>query len=225
VLHLLHRFSPAPDRLVRNRRCAPPGTSATTSLGIGLTALLGPTIAGFAIDSAGHSQTYLLLALFPVLPILLLRDFTRGCCRACAAGRETGQAKNDGSGENRAVAARAGDAGILETGSELANFLLPIFGHSIGLSASPDRHYPWAFTRRALLAVRVLMPILAKYSSEERVLSLSLFFSAIACLAFPFVNGFLTLLVMAFVLGLGLGCGGPLSLVLAYNRISRRTFG
>ena len=37
-------------------------------------------------------------------------------------------------------------------------------------------------------------------------------------MAFPFVDGFVPLLLMAFALGLGLGCGGPLSLVLAYNR-------
>jgi MFS family permease len=108
-------------------------------------------------------------------------------------------------------------AGILETGSELANFLLPIYGHSIGLTASQIGITLGVYAT-ALLAVRVLMPTLAKYSSEERVLSYSLFFSAVACVAFPLVNGFLPLLVMAFVLGLGLGCGGPLSLVLAYNR-------
>ena len=75
-------------------------------------------------------------------------------------------------------------AGILETGSELVNFLLPIYGHSIGLSASQIGITLGVYAT-ALLAVRALMPTLAKYSSEERVLSLSLFFSAVACVAFP----------------------------------------
>lgn len=188
------------------------------SLGIGVTALLGPTIAGFAIDNVGHNQTYLLLALFPALPILLLAIYPRVLPRL--HGRKE---KRDNQQKVmdlvRIVPLRRAlvTAGILETGSELANFLLPIFGHTIGLSASQIGITLGVYAT-ALLAVRVLMPTLAKYSSEERVLSFSLFFSAIACVAFPFVNGFLPLLMMAFVLGLGLGCGGPLSLVLAYNR-------
>ena len=188
------------------------------SLGIGLTALLGPTIAGFAIDNVGHSQTYLLFAMFPALPILLLAIFPRVLPRL--KGRKE---KRDNQQKVmdlvRIVPLRRAlvTAGILETGSELANFLLPIFGHTIGLSASQIGITLGVYAT-ALLAVRVLMPTLAKYSSEERVLSFSLFFSATACVAFPFVNSFVPLLLMAFVLGLGLGCGGPLSLVLAYNR-------
>ena len=188
------------------------------SLGIGLTALLGPTIAGFAIDNAGHSQTYLLLAFFPALPILLLAIYPRVLPRLHGR-KEKRDSQQKVMDLVRIVPLRRAllTAGILETGSELANFLLPIYGHSIGLSASQIGITMGVYAT-ALLAVRVLMPTLAKYSSEERVLSYSLFFSAVACVAFPAVNGFLPLLLMAFVLGLGLGCGGPLSLVLAYNR-------
>jgi len=187
------------------------------SLGIGLTALLGPTIAGFAIDSVGHSATYLLLALFPALPILLLAIYPRVLPRL--HGRQDKREQQKVMDLVRIVPLRRAliTAGILETGSELVNFLLPIYGHSIGLSASQIGITLGVYAT-ALLAVRVLMPTLAKYSSEERVLSLSLFFSAVACMAFPFVSGFVPLLLMSFVLGLGLGCGGPLSLVLAYNR-------
>lgn len=187
------------------------------SLGIGLTALLGPVVTGFAIDHVGHNQTYLLLALFPVLPILLLAIYPRVLPRL--KGRKEKREQQKTMDLVRIVPLRRAllTAGILETGSELANFLLPIYGHSLGLSATQIGVVMGVYAT-ALLAVRVIMPVLARYSSEERVLSLSLFFSAAACVAFPFVNGFLPLLLMAFVLGLGLGCGGPLSLVLAYNR-------
>ena len=70
----------------------------------------------------------------------------------------------------------------------------------------------------ALLLVRAIMPALVRYSSEERVLSTSLFVAGAACLVFPFVHSFALLIPIAFMLGLGLGCGGPLSMVLAYNR-------
>jgi MFS family permease len=42
------------------------------SIGIGLTALLGPTTAGFGIDGIGHRSTYLMLAVLPALPVLAL---------------------------------------------------------------------------------------------------------------------------------------------------------
>jgi predicted MFS family arabinose efflux permease len=70
----------------------------------------------------------------------------------------------------------------------------------------------------ALLAVRAAMPYLVRHSSEERVLSFSLFLAAAVCVGFPFASGYPALLGMTFVIGLALGCGGPISLVLAYNR-------
>ena len=209
VQHLIGSFGTGADR-TRN--------FSRYSLGIGLTALLGPTIAGFAIDNAGHNQTYLLFALFPALPILLLAIYPRVLPRLHGrkGKRDQQQKVMD---LVRIVPLRRAllTAGILETGSELANFLLPIYGHSIGLSASQIGITLGVYAT-ALLAVRALMSTLTRYSSEERVLSFSLFFSAVTCVAFPFVSGFVSLLAMAFVLGLTLGCGGPLSLVLAYNR-------
>ena len=48
---------------------------ATFSLGVALTALLGPTTTGFLIDSVGHQATYLALSLFPLGPVLFLTFF------------------------------------------------------------------------------------------------------------------------------------------------------
>jgi MFS family permease len=187
------------------------------SLGIGLTALLGPAIAGFAIDGVGHASTYLLLAMFPVLPILLIALYPRVLPRL--HGRKGGRAQQSALDLVRIVPLRRAliTAGILETGAELANFLLPIYGHTIGLTASEIGIVMAAYAC-ALLAVRFAMPALVRHSSEERVLSGSLFLAALTCVAFPFSTGYVALLAMAFALGLVLGCGAPISLVLAYNR-------
>ena len=108
-------------------------------------------------------------------------------------------------------------AGIIETGLELYNLLLPIYGHRIGLTASEIGMILGAFGF-ALLIVRSLMPHLVKRFSEERVLSGSLLLATAVCLAFPFVKGFAALFLISFVMGVGLGCGSPLSMMLAYNR-------
>jgi len=45
------------------------------SVGVAVTAMLGPTTAGFAIDLIGHRHTYLLLAVLPGLPFVALLAF------------------------------------------------------------------------------------------------------------------------------------------------------
>ena len=187
------------------------------SLGIGLTALVGPALAGFAIDSLGHDSTYLLLAVFPALPILVIAIYPRVLPRL--HGRRGDRPQQSAMDLVRIVPLRRAliTAGILETGAELANFLLPIYGHSIGLSATQIGIVMGCYAV-ALLAVRTAMPLLVRHSSEERVLSFSLFLAAVVCIGFPFASGYASLLAMTFVIGLALGCGGPISLVLAYNR-------
>jgi MFS family permease len=69
-----------------------------------------------------------------------------------------------------------------------------------------------------LLLARIVMPVMARKSSEEMVLFGSLALAAAACLVFPFITNVYMLAAISFVLGLGLGCCGPLSLIITYNR-------
>lgn len=190
------------------------------SLGIGMTALLGPTSAGFLIDAVGHRATFAVLAALPLLPLLLLGLWTgwlpktahTPATKAEKAGHRVGDLLR-----NRPLRRALITAGIIETGLELYNLLLPIYGHRIGLSASEIGMILGAFGL-ALLVVRAVMPHLIRRSSEERVLAASLLLATGVCLVFPFVTSFTTLLAISFVLGMGLGCGSPLSMMLAYNR-------
>lgn len=187
------------------------------SLGIGITSLLGPMSAGFAIDLAGHRNTYFLFSLMPVLPILGLLCFSSLLpAVAPSTGSRREQRMMDLVG-NVPLRRLLVTSGIIETGLELFNFYMPIYGRSIGLSASMIGVIMGTFAT-ALLAVRLVMPALVRRSSEERVLSYSLFLAAATCLMFPFVTNVAMLLSISFVLGLGLGCCSPLSLILVYNR-------
>ena len=185
------------------------------SLGVGLTALLGPTISGFSIDLAGHRATYLLLGMLPVAPVIFLL-FARGLPKGAAAPPHQQHRAMD-LVRNVPLRRVLITAGIIETGLELFNFYLPIYGHSIGLSASMIGIIMGAFAS-AMLLVRSLMPMLAKRTSEETVLYGSLSLAAATCLVFPFITNVYLLMTMSFVLGLGLGCCSPLSLIITYNR-------
>lgn len=187
------------------------------SLGVGLTALLGPTTAGFAIDLIGHRATYLMLALLPAVPIVMLMTLPKLIPPARSKHKPKGGQRISDMLEDVPLRRVLITAGIIETGLELFNFFLPIYARSLGLSASLIGIIMGSFAL-ALLVVRTFMPALVRLTSEERVLSGSLYVGAATCLVFPFASTFTQLLAISFVLGLGLGCGSPLSLVLAYNR-------
>lgn len=186
------------------------------SLGVGITSLCAPPLTGFAIDHYGHQMTYALLALLPLGPLAFLLFFRRALPRA---QQSTARAEHRAVDLLRDASLRRAliAAGIVETGGELYNFYMPIYGHTIGLSASRIGLIIGVFGA-ALLLARVVMPALVRRSSEETVLYGSLALTAATCVLFPFVADPLMLAVISAVFGLGLGCCGPLSMILTYNR-------
>ena len=208
IQHLIGALSEGPER-TRNY--------SVFSICIGLTSLLGPTMTGFSIDGLGHRETYLLLAAFPALTMTVLLAYPGLLPRPVAHDRPTGQRHFLDLLRNAPLRRVLLTTAFLEAGNELFNFLMPIYGHSIGLSASHIGIVMGSFAI-AMMGVRSVMPALVRRSGEERVFSGSLFVAAAACLAVPLVGSFGALLAVVFVLGLGTGCCAPLSMTLAYNR-------
>lgn len=208
IQHLIGAVGEGPER-TRNY--------SLFSICVGLTSLAGPIVTGFSIDGIGHRATWLLLAAFPALPILMLLALPALLPRPEHHERPAGRRHVlDLFGSvplRRVLMATA----FLETGMETFNFLMPIYGHSIGLSASEIGIVMGVFGL-ALMVVRSAMPALVRRSGEERVFSVSMFVAGAACIGFSLVASFIPLLAMSFVLGLGLGCGAPLSMTLSYNR-------
>ena len=189
---------------------------STFSLGVAVSAMLGPTLAGFSIDLAGHKFTYLILALFPAAPAVFFMFFARDLPHVKATDQ---QAQKHTIDLLRSVPLRRVlvTAGIIETGLELFNFYMPIYGHSLGISASVIGIIMGAFAA-AMLLMRSVMPIMVRKSNEETALFGSLGLAAAVSILFPFVSDVYLLVGISFVLGLGLGCCGPLSLIITYNR-------
>ncbi len=187
------------------------------SICVGVTSLVGPVFTGFAIDGVGHRDTFLFLAALPAVTVLALLLYPAMLPRPThLEQRAARRGMLDLLGNvplRRVLIATA----FLEAGMELFTFLMPIYGHSIGLTASQIGIVMGAFAL-ALMLVRTVMPVLVRYSSEERVFSVSMFVAATACVGLPFAASLAPLLAMSFVLGLGAGCGAPLSMVLSYNR-------
>ncbi len=187
------------------------------ALAMAVGAFLGPLAGGFSIDHFGHARSYLYVALFPLVPVLILA-FARGVGGGPRIKSEEEQAVLSTSLLSNPVLRRTLIAGAMAvTGQDLFQFYMPIYGHSVGLSASAIGVVLGMFGISAFI-VRVWLPALVKRFGDERVFSYSLYVSAAAFLMFPLFSSAPTLSMVALVLGLGMGCAQPITLMLIYGR-------
>jgi MFS family permease len=103
------------------------------------------------------------------------------------------------------------------TGLDLFHFYMPIYGHDVGLSATAIGFVLGSFAVAAFV-VRIVMPALVKRYSADVVLVSSLYVGAVSYLLFPLSETALVLAAIAFILGLGMGCSQPVTLMLIYER-------
>jgi len=189
---------------------------ATYSLVLATGSFIGPLLSGFAIDAVGHARTYLLIAFVPVLSVALM---LAGRSRLPKLGH--GESRHGGPVRdllaNRALVRVLLTSGVILTGIDLFAFYLPIYGHAIDLSASVIGTITAMFAAASFF-VRSIMPSLVKRYGEEGVLTRSLLLSGATYMLFPFFTDPWVLGAIAFVLGMGLGCGQPLSMMLTYAR-------
>jgi predicted MFS family arabinose efflux permease len=185
------------------------------SLAFSISTVLGPVIAGLAIDLMGHRLTFVLLALFPVLALALmlglrLRVTPRG---GLAAAPVTGKVMD----LLRAPRMRAVFiiSGLLSMSWDMFTFMVPVQGARIGLSASTIGLVIGCFGV-ATFVVRLGMPILQRHFNEWQTLCLSLGVTATVYLLFPLFTSVPVLLALAFVIGLSLGCTQPMVMSLVH---------
>lgn len=186
------------------------------SLGFSTSGFVGPMIAGFGIDNIGYRLTFCVLAVLPVLPLALFasgRPSLPGPVRAIDTTRKshTLDLLRDRTLRRVFIA-----SGLLSMAWDLFTFVMPIYGHSIGLSASTIGSVLGCFAA-ATFAIRLLMPLYVHRLSAWATLAFSLGTSGATFVVFPFVDSVLLLFVLAFVLGIGLGCAQPMVMALLYG--------
>lgn len=188
---------------------------ALVSLGFSAAGFLGPMAAGFSIDYLGHLATFMVLATFTVIPIFLLLFWGGFLPKALKPHGDS--AKNSAFDLWRIPRLRNTfiASGIISAAWDLFQFYFPVYGHSIGLSASAIGTVLGVFAL-ATFVIRIVLPRLVKHSSEAEILTYSIFVAACAFALFPFFQGAITLAAIAFLLGLGVGCGQPMSMSLIY---------
>jgi predicted MFS family arabinose efflux permease len=197
----------APEQRTRN--------FSTLGLGYSGGHMVGPLIGGYAIDFTGHAFAYLCFALLSLLPVAILA-WNRSMDikpHAPAGGQRSALALLKGRSLRRAIVT----SGLVVTGWDLYAFFVPIYGHSIGLSASTIGVILGAFAV-ATFVVRMVLPTFTRRWGVETVLAASMFAGAAFFVPFPMIEYVPTLLALSFGIGLALGSGQPLTLNLCYNR-------
>jgi MFS family permease len=188
---------------------------ATFSLGASISAFLGPSITGFSIDGWGFPTTYVLLAGVSILPVLILTFYPK------LIPARVGHSKAEAGGSmellaNPGLRRTLIMSGVTLTGIELFTFYFPVYGRSIGLSASAIGLVMASYAVAAFI-VRLGMHKAAKRLGEVGVLTASLFIAGVTYLLVPLVSQASLLALAAFMIGIGLGCAQPLTILLTYN--------
>jgi MFS family permease len=178
---------------------------------------IGPLAGGVSIDYFGHARSYLYVAALPLVPVLILL-FAREFGRGPRVKTEEEQAVLSTSLLANPTLRRTLIASAMAvTGQDLFQFYMPIYGHSVGLSASAIGVVLGMFGVSAFF-VRMGLPALVKRWGTDAVFSGSLYVSAVAFTLFPLFTGTVTLSLVAFVCGLGMGCAQPVTLMLIFSR-------
>ena len=189
----------------------------TFSLGAATAGVFGPLLVGVILDRIGPRMTYATLAVIAMLPAILLTLFPR-----LLPAHHHHEEKP---AEQRSVHDLLANAdmrrnllisGLVLTGIDLYGFYLPILGRSIGLSSAAIGIIV-SMPAVAAFTVRLWLPRLVTRFTEEGVLTGSLALAALSYFAFPIFHEPLILALLAFMMGLGLGCGQPLTITLSYN--------
>ena len=187
------------------------------AIGFSIASFLGPLIAGYSIDYLDYRSAYLVLAGCPVLAAILMWRKGKLLPRATASAE---QEKKKGSSFDLLRNPRLRDAivasGLISVAWDLYSFFFPIYGHSIGLSASTIGTIISTFAL-AVFTIRVALPHMAKRWTEFEILLYAIGFSGAALLLFPLFRDPYLLAVASFVLGLGCGVGQPMSMSLIYT--------
>jgi len=189
---------------------------ATFALGASVSAFIGPSLTGFSIDALGFPPTHVLLAVIALSPALVI------LVRPRLVPPGAGPSKHEERGSAAELWREPGIvrtlvmSGVTITGIELFTFYFPVYGRSVGLSASAIGLVMSSYAVAAFI-VRMGMPRAARSLGELGILTASLFFAGVVYLMVPFVSQAPLLALMAFLIGLGLGCAQPLTIILTYN--------
>ena len=198
----------APDKRARN--------FANFSMIGATTSFFGPLMAGLSIDHLGYGWACLVTAALSLVVIAML--LTLGRSLPPARGRIKGAAAPR-TWFDRSMVAMLITGGLVQLGYDLFQFYVPIHGHAIGLSASAIGGVLATLAIAAFIVRNFLARLAERYPGEKLLMWVFLIGAAGFALV-PFATNAYVLGAVAFLFGLGMGIGIPLTVILMFANSS-----
>ena len=185
------------------------------SMAISVANSAGPLIAGFALDSAGHVLAFLYVAACFMLPVAMLAAWggmlPRGRHNPAPAMNLRSTLTNPG------VWPVLVASSLAQSGLDIFQFYIPVYGSAHGLSASAIGIII-GMCAVGGFGARMILPPLIAWLKEEKVLAYALVLGGLSLVAVPFVTTAAALSVIAFFFGFGLNVSQPISFMIMYAR-------
>ncbi len=181
--------------------------------------MMAPLMVGRIIDHKGFSPSYLLCSVFSLVAfIIMLLSFRRPGPMPGGAPAESGCNKGYAFEllRDRDRQKMLLTSATIMTGTTLFSFYIPLYGNQIGFTATQIGVLSSSYAA-AFFVVRVIFPALTRRWPGTRVLQGALLLSAAGYLLLPLIKAYYGLAAVCFVIGLGLGCGNPLTMNIAYQ--------
>lgn len=180
-----------------------------------LSNVIGPLLAGVWIDTLGFAATFGLLALLPLLTRGFMRAVPKALGAAVAAAAQQRQARAGILASARELLALPGMRRLLlinwffSTGWDVFTFLVPLHGHSLGLSATAIGSVLGMFALSVAVS-RVLLPYVAGQRTEAQIITTCYVIVAMMFLLYPHTTVVTQMLVLVVPLGGALGAVQPM---------------
>jgi len=202
------------DRADPNRRAA---AFSWLALGASVSGFIGPVLSGLLIDSIGHRATFAVLLIVVVLAMAMIW-FNRALLptrdRRVGGTEPLHPLELLKHTELRHVLIATA---LISMSWDLQTFVIPVHGTRAGLSAAEIGFVLGSFAL-ATFTIRLAMPQLSRRFTEWQVLTYTLFCATLAFGLFPLFSSLVPLIVVAFLLGLGLGAAQPNVMSLVHSR-------
>lgn len=178
------------------------------ALGASISGFIGPVASGALIDAIGHRTTFAVLVVVLLGALALLR--ANRSLLVAHPGRPHAIEPLHPLELLRHTELRRVmiTAALISMSWDLQTFVIPVHGSHVGLSAAQIGLVLGSFAL-ATFVIRLAMPQITRRFSEWQVLIYALFSAALAFALFPFFSLLTPLIVVAFLLGLGLGAAQP----------------
>lgn len=181
---------------------------AILALGYSTASLLAPVSCGWVMDHLGYRASFLFAFGCVMAGALLFFIFWRAFPKSFNTKRNAKPGSSFELLKNKPVRNVLIASAFMSMAWDLQSFMIPIYGKSIGMSASEIGWLLGAFAS-ATFTVRLFMGTISRYLNEWQTITTSFALGCTAYCLFPLASNFFFLLVVAFLLGMALGASQP----------------